>query len=95
MLRDQIRPFITQIIKRELTNRAVARLLNVSEGAVCRVLKQLKVKRDPVPNNTAKQAEAAGRRTRRIEAANSMSIKDAAAAADCSTRTIYRLRKKS
>jgi transposase len=94
MLRDQIRPYVTRIVKRELTNREVARELNVSEGAVCRVLKQLKVKRDPVPNNDAERIKAAERRELRTTAAQTMSIKDAAAHAGCSTRTIYRLRKK-
>lgn len=95
MLRDQIRPFIPQIVSRELTNRELAALLNASEGAVCRVLKQLKVVRDPAPNGQAQRELLQARKAHRIHAANTMTIKAAAQAAGCSTRTIYRLRGKN
>jgi len=94
MLRDNIRPYLPRIISRELTNRDVAALLKVSEYTVCRVLKQLKIKRDPAPDRAAHKALLRQRKEVRENAAKTLSIKAAAAAANCSTRTIYRLRKK-
>ncbi len=94
MLRDRIRPYIDQIVKRELTNRAVARILGVSEYHLCHVLKQLKVVKEPAPDRKAQKALAAQRKKHRIDVANSLPIKEAAAAGNCSTRTIYRLRAK-
>lgn len=94
MLRDKIKPFIPQIISRELTNRAVARELGVAEESISRVLKQLKVIREEAPNSLARKELNASRRKHRAEVANTLSVKAAAAAANCSIRTIYRLRKK-
>lgn len=94
MLRDLIKPLIPQIVSRELTNRAVAAQLGVAEESVSRVLKQLKVVRDEAPNSQAKKELNAARREHRITVAQTMSVKAAAAAANCSTRTIYRLRNK-
>lgn len=95
MLRDQIKPFLPQIISREVTNRAVAALLGVSESHLCRVLKQLKVVKEEAPNSKARRELNAARREFRLHAANTMSIDAAARAAGCSTRTIYRLRNKT
>ena len=95
MLRDNIKPFIPRIVSRELTNRAVARELKVSEARVCRVLKELKVVRESLPDRNAARALIAERRAFRAETAanHALSIEEAARIANCSTRTIYRLRK--
>lgn len=95
MLRDQIRPYIDQIVKRELTNRAVAALIGASEYQVCRMLKQMGVVRDPAPDRKARSKLLAERRAYRLHVAQTLPIKEAAAAAKCSTRTIYRLRDKT
>ncbi len=94
MLRDLIRPYLPKLISREMTNRAVAAQLNVSETHLCRVLKQLKVIKEAAPNSQARKALNTARKEYRVAVANSMTIQDAAAAAGCSTRTIYRLRGK-
>lgn len=94
MLRDRIKPYIPQIVSRELTNRAVAALLGVAETSVSRILRQLKVVREEAPNSVAKKALNEARRQHRLSVAKSLPVKAAAAAANCSTRTIYRLRKK-
>lgn len=94
MLRDQIKPHIPAIVKREITARAVAHLLGVSEGTVCRTLKQMKITREPARDRTAAGKLERARREYRALCAATMSIEAAARAANCSTRTIYRLRKK-
>lgn len=94
MLRDNLKPYIDAIVKRETTARAVARELKVSEGAVCRALKQLKVVREPAIDRTAAGKLERARREHRALCAATMPIEAAARAANCSTRTIYRLRKK-
>ena len=94
MLRDRIKPFLPKIVTRELTNRAVAAELGVAEESISRVLKQLKVVREEAPNSLAKKELNEARRAHRAEVAKTMSIKAAAQAANCSIRTIYRLRKK-
>lgn len=98
MLADKIKPYIPQLVSRDLTNRALAAELGVSESYLCRVLKKLKVKREPAPDPAARAAQAAlneARRAHRLDVAKTLSVKDAARAANCSTRTIYRLRKKN
>jgi hypothetical protein len=92
MLRDRIKPYIDQIVRRELTNRAVAAELGVSEHHVCRVLKALNVVRNPAPTRDNKAALIQERKDFRASVAASMSVTDAARAANCSTRTIYRYR---
>lgn len=94
MLRDRLKEHIPAIVKREITARAVARLLDVSEGTVCRTLKQMKIAREPAMDRTAAGKLERARREHRALCAATMSIEAAARAANCSTRTIYRLRKK-
>jgi hypothetical protein len=94
MLRDLIKPYIDRIRRREVTNRAVAAELGVTEFSVCRVLKQLKVVREEAPNSKAKKDLNEARRQHRLKAAQTMDVKAAAQAANCSIRTIYRLRNK-
>lgn len=97
MLRDDIKPLIPRIKTRDLTNREVAALLGYSEYTVCRVLKQLKVVRDPVmkPDRSAERELEKSRHEFRAAVAKTMGVKEAAAAAHCSIRTIYRWKNKS
>lgn len=95
MLADKIKPYIPQLVSRDLTNRALAAELGVSESYLCRVLKKLKVKREPAPDPAAQAALNEARRAHRLVVAKTLPVKDAARAANCSTRTIYRLRKKN
>jgi hypothetical protein len=94
MLRDDLKPYIERLKRREMTAREVARLLGTHETYVCRVLGQLKVKRDPpaqpLTDKTIRQARA----EHRLRCAQTMEPKAAAVAAKCSLRTIYRLRGK-
>lgn len=96
MLADNIKPYLPQIISRELTNREVAALLGTHETYVCRVLKRLGVKREAAASAAVStQAKLrAARMEHRAAAAATLSVKDAARAANCSTRTIYRIRGK-
>jgi len=94
MLCDQIKPFIPAIVRRELTNRALARHLGVSESHLCRVLKQLNVVRDPAPTRENQRALIEARHELRADLANdtNLTVAEAARKAGCSTRTIYRYR---
>lgn len=94
MLRDLIRPYIPKIVKREMTNRELALILNASETHVCRVLKQLNVKREPAKARVSQAPFLEARKAFRTEAANTLTVQEAAKAANCSTRTIYRLKSK-
>lgn len=93
MLKAKLKPYLEALRERRLTNRAVAKLLDVSEEHVSRVLKQLKLQKDPVPDPKKRKALLQTRAELRSTLANSMSITEAAKAANCSTRTIYRYRK--
>lgn len=97
MLRDNIKPYLDQVRRREITNRELARVLGVSEWHVCRVLKQLKVERDPAKStHAAGRALLEARAELRTELANdpSLTLAQAARKANCSVRTIYRYRNK-
>jgi len=95
-LRDRLKPLIPDIVNRTLTGRAAARRLGVSESHLCRVLKQLHVERAPIPDNPDTALRAA-RVELRQQLANdpSLTIEQAAARANCSTRTIYRYKGKA
>lgn len=95
-LRDRLKPLIPQIVSRELTNRAAARALGASEFTISRLLKQMKVVRNPPPTRDSQQALLAARKQARKEAANNteLTVDQAAKSAHCSTRTIYRYRDK-
>jgi hypothetical protein len=94
MLRDDLKPFIERITRREITGREVARILGRHESHVCRVLASMGVKRDepakPLTDKLINQARA----EHRLLCAQTMEPKAAAKAANCSLRTIYRLRGK-
>lgn len=96
MLRDNITPYLPKIISREMTNRAVARELKVSEHHVCRVLKQLGVQREPAPDRSAAGRLLEARRELRTRLANdpNLTLAQAASQAKCTVRTIYRYRNK-
>lgn len=94
MLSDRLKPYIDQIRKREITNRELADKLGTHESYVCRVLKRLKVERDPLERRPSTKEINAARAEHRRLVAETMSVKDAARAAGCSERTIYRLRSK-
>ena len=92
MLKLKIRPYLEDLKSRKTTNRAVAAELRVSEEHVSRVLKALKIQKDPVPDNKARKALLAARKALRTQAAQSLGVKEAAKLANCSTRTIYRFK---
>lgn len=95
MLSDRLKPYIDQIVRREITSRELARLLGTHETYVCRVLKRMKVEREPVEVRPSTRELNAARAEHRRNAALTMSVKEAAAAAGCSERTIYRIRSKA
>lgn len=97
MLRDQIKPYLDRIRRREMTNRELARVLNASEWHVCRLLKQLKVQRDPPPSRETNRARLEARKQLRTELANdpTKTLAQAAREAHCSERTLYRYRNKT
>jgi AraC-like DNA-binding protein len=105
-LRDRLKPLIPAIVRRELTNRDVARKLGVSEGHICRLLKKMDVQRQPPPSREGKRSRPeemelleAREALRREVAARTratddtrLSVAEAARQAHCSERTIYRYR---
>jgi AraC-like DNA-binding protein len=95
MLSERLKPYIDRIVKREITNRELADLLGTHETYICRVLKRMKVVRDPIPVKPSTKELNAARADHRRHVAATMSVKDAAAAAGCSERTIYRIRSKA
>lgn len=96
MLRDKIKPYADQIRRREITNRALAHTLGASEWQVCRVIKQLNIKREPAPSRESQRALIESRQEMRRELANNPNVtpEQAARQAKCSVRTIYRYRSK-
>ncbi len=89
-LKQTILPYLPQLKARTLTNRALATQLGVSEAHLSRTLKLLNFKRDP-PTPKINLLET--RKRIRTRLANSLPIKEAAAHANCSERTIYRYKK--
>lgn len=95
MLSERLKPYISQIVKREITNRELAQLLNTHETYICRVLKRMGVSRETItPPPSTKEIRAA-RAEHRRQVATTLNVKEAAAAAGCSERTIYRIRSKA
>lgn len=97
MLRDNIPPYLARLVSREMTNRAVARELGVTEHHLCRTLKQMGVVKEPAQDrsNAGKLLDA--RRELRTRLANDpdLSLAQAASRANCSIRTIYRYKVKA
>lgn len=95
MLRDRITPFLEDIVNRRVTNRAVALRLQVSEEHVSRTLKELGIVKVPAKRRgQAAKDLVAARYAHRQEVANTLAPRQAARAAHCSLRTIYRWKKK-
>ncbi len=96
MLKLKIRPYLDDLKSRKTTNRAVAAELRVSEEHVSRVLKALKLEKDPAPDSKAdtkaRKALLAARKALRTQVASTHGIKEAAKLANCSERTIYRFK---
>lgn len=94
MLSDDLKPYIDRIVKREITNRELAAVLGTHETYVCRVLKRMGIVREAIVAPPSSKEIRAARAEHRRLVATTMTIKQAAAAAGCSERTIYRLRSK-
>lgn len=95
MLKRDIQPYLDRLVKREMTNRAAAAILGVSEEHLSRTLKYLGIVKVPrTKADDPKKDLIAARRSFRIELANTLSVKEAAKRANCSDRTIYRLKSK-
>lgn len=95
MLSDRLKPYIDQIVKREITSRELAVALGTHESYVCRVLKRMKVEREPIVHQPSSKELNAARAEHRRHVAATLPVKEAAKAAGCSIRTIYRLRNKA
>ncbi len=101
-LTKALEPYIEALTTRATTNRAVAKHLNVSEAYLSRILKQLNIQKEPPQDRKHEKELRDARRIHRNNIANNLSLKEpraqsmqaAATAANCSTRTIYRLRQK-
>jgi AraC-like DNA-binding protein len=96
-LKDRLQPYVAQIVRRELTNRAVAAILGASETHVCRTLRKMGVVRDAKPSRESKKALLGERQTLRTDLARktldgSLTVAEAARQAHCSERTIQRYR---
>lgn len=94
MLSDDLKPYIERLKARAITAREVAAALGTHESYVCRVLKRLGVERETIVKPPTSRELNAARAEHRLNAAKTLPVKDAARAASCSIRTIYRLRKK-
>jgi transposase len=92
MRSDDLKPYIDRLKAREISAREVARLIGTHESYVCRVLKRLKVSRETIVKAPSTKELRDTRAEFRRNAAATMSIKDAARAAGCSERTIYRIK---
>lgn len=94
MLKKKLEPYLDRIRRRELTNREVAALLNTNETYVCRVLKGMGIEREEIVKPPTSKELNAARTEHRELMASTMTAKEAAKAAGCSLRTIYRIRGK-
>ena len=92
-IRTRVKPYLDDLKTRKATNREVAHALECSEEALCRTLKTM-IQKDPPQDRQAEATLKAQRKAFRYEVANTMSIENAAKAANVSTRTIYRYIKK-
>jgi IS30 family transposase len=95
MLSDDLKPYIDRIVRREITNRELAQLLDTHESYICRVLKRMGIAREAIPAKPSTKELNAARAEHRRRVATTLSVKEAAAAAGCSERTIYRIRSKA
>lgn len=91
-LRIRVKPYLADLKARVTTNRAVAAELECSEEALCRVLAEVGLQKDPAIDRKAQTALNKERVAFRTALANDPSITptEAAKRAGCSLRTIYR-----
>lgn len=94
MLANDLKPYIERLVKREITNREVARLLGTHESYVCRVLARLGVKKEEIVRPPSNKELAAARAEHRARLAATLPVAEAARQAHCSERTIYRIKAK-
>lgn len=94
MLADDLQPYLDRLRDRDITNRDVARELGVAEESVCRALKRLGFQKNAPASRKAQSALYAARQALRLQLAHTLPPAEAAAAAHCSVRTIYRFRAK-
>lgn len=91
-LRIRVKPYLAELKARATTNRAVAAELGCTEEALCRVLKEVGLEKDPAIDRKAQTELNKERTAFRTRLANDPTITPAEAAkrAGCSLRTIYR-----
>jgi transcriptional regulator with XRE-family HTH domain len=93
MLKRDIQPYIPDLKARLITNREVARLLNVTEAHLSRTLKDLEIAKEPAKNHRQQQKQLTKtRKEHRLSLSKRLPPEEAAKAANCSIRTIYRYR---
>lgn len=90
MLKRDIQPYIEDLRARRVTNRAVAKVLGVSEAHLSRVLRTLGVVKDPANDRQLQHELAVARKLFRADLASKLPASQAAKLAKCSERTIYR-----
>ncbi len=96
MLKLTIRPYLADLQAREVSNREVARILDVSEEHISRTLKALNIVKVPSAHALkAKKKEnyqelEKARKAHLSKLANTLSPQEAAEAGNCHIRTIYR-----
>lgn len=94
-LKVRVQPYLPKLKNRQLTNREVAHALGVAEEHLCRTLKNLGFERDAPPDRSKQQELVKARKDhQKALAASKLTPAQAAQAAGCSERTIYRLRQK-
>jgi transposase-like protein len=92
-LKTRVKPLIAAIVNRQLTIRAAALQLGVTESYLSKVLISLNVERITAPTRQQVKELNAQRKAHRTHLANTLPPKEAAKAANCTLRTIYRYRK--
>jgi hypothetical protein len=92
MLKRDIIPFLQALIDREITNRAVAKLLGVSEEHLCRTLTMMRVVKIPAEKRRDPIIIKA-RREHIAHLAVTLPVKLAAEAGRCSVSTISRYKR--
>ena len=91
MLKLALIKYQVDVESRQITNRELSKILNVSEAHISRMLKMMGIKRPP-PEYIAKRLLAEARREYRRKLARTLTPAQAAVQANCTERTIYRYR---
>jgi IS30 family transposase len=97
MLKKKLKPYLEDLRTKKVTNRAIAKLLNVSETHLSRVLKTLITKETGQTYKDLREQQrilAQARKEFRLKVAKTLPTKEAAKVANCSTRTIARWKKR-